>query len=157
GMFLWLLRELRLPPLAALAVGAVVMWNPYRNEIWTSLTLAEGVAMPYALLALVCARRATGSPRAWAWDLAGAGAVLMALGCKNTFAALVPAQVLLRALPDGATLREGWRQHGRRALLLSVTLAAPIVHFVWFKLNWHPGQYAPQGPSLTQLGRMLRG
>ena len=32
------------------------MWNPYRNEIWTSLTLSEGVAMPYALAGLCWAR-----------------------------------------------------------------------------------------------------
>src|SRR5262249_45430127 len=88
GMLLWLFSELRITPLAALVAAAIAMWNPYRNEIWTSLTLSEGVAMPYALLALICARRAARSSRPWVWDLLGACAILAALGCKNTFAAL---------------------------------------------------------------------
>ena len=157
GMLLWLLVELRLPRLAALLATAVAMWNPYRNEIWTSLTLAEGVAMPYAIFALVCARRALLGRRPWAWDLAGAVAVLLALGCKNTFAALVPAQIVLRFASDGLSLREGWQRHGRRALLLGLTLLAPAIHYVYFKLNWHPGQYAPPGSSLAQLNRLLGG
>src|SRR5437764_76306 len=83
-------------------------WNPYRNEIWTSLTLAEGVAMPYALFALVAARKAARSARPLRWEVASAACVLVALGCKNTFAALVPAQVALRMWPEGLTLREAW-------------------------------------------------
>jgi hypothetical protein len=155
GLFLWLLHELHIPPRAALFVGAVALWNPYRNEIWTSLTLAEGVAMPYALFALVCARRAVRGDRPWVWDLAGAMSILMALGCKNVFAALVSAQILLRLLPDGVTLREGWRLHSRRALLLGLTLLAPLTHYAYFKLNWHDGQYTTAGPSLDQLVRLL--
>jgi hypothetical protein len=157
AMLLWLMLELGVPRPAALVAAAIAMWNPYRNEIWTSLTLAEGVAMPYALFALVCARRALTSRRPWAWDLAGAAAVLMALGCKNTFAALVPAQVFLRFASDGLSLRDGFQRHGRRALLLGLTLVAPVAHYVYFRLNWHPGQYAPTGPSLAQLDRLLRG
>ena len=61
-MLLWLFAELRMARVAALAAAAIAMWNPYRNEIWTSLTLSEGVAMPYALLALVCACRAPRPP-----------------------------------------------------------------------------------------------
>src|SRR5262249_10516064 len=61
GMLLWLFRTLGLHPVAALLAGALAMWNPYRNEIWTSLTLSEGVAMPYALFALVAARKAATS------------------------------------------------------------------------------------------------
>jgi hypothetical protein len=157
AMLLWLLVELGVSRPAAFLAAAVAMWNPYRNEIWTSLTLAEGVAMPYAVLALVCARRALKSGRPWLWDLAGTIAVLMALGCKNTFAAIVPAQILLRFASDGLSLREGWQRHGRRALLLGLTLLAPLIHYVYFKLNWHAGQYAPSGPSLAQLERLLRG
>src|SRR5262249_18018083 len=92
GVLLWLLRARGIRGGAAVFTAAVAMWNPYRNEIWTSLTLSEGVAMPYALLGLVCAVRAARSPRPWKWDIAGAICVLAALGCKNTFAALVPAQ-----------------------------------------------------------------
>jgi hypothetical protein len=132
------------------------MWNPYRNEIWRSLTLAEGVAMPYALAALACAVRAGRSPRPWPWDVAGVLCVLAALGCKNTYAALVPAQVLLRLAPGELTLREGWRRHGRRACLLALTLLLPVAHFLVFKWTWHPGQYTPGAPSWAQLGRMLK-
>jgi hypothetical protein len=156
-MLLWLFAELRLAPWAALFAAALAMWNPYRNEIWTSLTLSEGVAMPYALLALVCACRAPRSRWSWAWDLLGAGCVLAALGCKNTFAALVPAQMFLRLAPDQLPLRQGWRRHGRRVLLLGATLLAPLIHFVYFKLHWHPGQYTTDGATVAQLRRIISG
>jgi hypothetical protein len=154
AMLLWLLLDLGVAPPAALLVGAVALWNPFRGEVWTSLTLAEGVAMPYALLALVCARRAAHGRRPWAWDLAGAACVLAALGCKNTFAALVPAQLFLRLAPDGMPLAQGWRKNRRPALLLCLTLLLPAAHFVYYKLHWHAGQYTTGGPSLTQLGRI---
>lgn len=155
GMLLWLLRELNLPLVPSLFAAAVAMWAPFRNEVWTSLTLGEGVAMPYALFALVAARRASCSRRPWAWELAGAAAALLALGCKNTFAALVPAMVALRALPDGLRLREAWRQHGWRSLVLALPLLLPAGHYVYFQLNWRPGQYETKGASLEFLGRYL--
>ncbi len=156
GALLWLLRELRVRPAAALAAAALAIWNPYRGEIWTSLTLSEGVAMPYALFGLACAARGGRSPRPWPWDLAGALGVLAALGCKNTFAALVPAQVLLRLASDGESLREAWRRHGTRAALLALTLLLPAGHFVVFKLGWRPGQYETGAAPLAQLAGMLR-
>lgn len=151
---LWLMRELRLHPAAALIAGAAAMWNPYRNEIWTSLTLAEGVAMPYALFALVAARKAGASRRAWAWDAAAVFALLATLGCKNTFAALVPAMLALRLWPDGVALRDGLRRNWLAATAYLLPLAVPAAHFVYFKLNWHAGQYETPGPSLAQAGRM---
>lgn len=156
-MLLWLLAELRIAPVAALFAAALAMWNPYRNEIWTSLTLSEGVAMPYAMLALICARRAGRSPRPLFWDIIGACSVLAALGCKNTFAALIPAQVFLRMLPDEMPIREAWRVHGRRALVLGLTLLAPIAHYIYFKMHWHPGQYDTAGPAAGQLRRYFFG
>ncbi len=155
GMLLWLFRELGIHPVAALLAGALAMWNPYRNEIWTSLTLGEGVAMPYALFALVAARKAANSSRPIGWDLGSALAVLIALGCKNTFMALVPAQIALRMWPDGLTLKEAWKANGWRSLMLGATLMLPAAHFVYFKLHWHPGQYETHGPTLAQLGRIL--
>ncbi|MBX9580572.1 MAG: hypothetical protein K2X87_09715 [Gemmataceae bacterium] len=154
-MLLWLFRELGVRPAAALAAGALAMWNPYRNEVWTSLTLAEGVAMPYALFGLAAARKAATSPRPLRWELASAFGVFVALGCKNTFAALVPAQILLRMWPDGVSLREAWRHNGIRSLALGLTLLMPAAHFVYFKLHWHPGQYETQGLTLAQAGRVL--
>jgi hypothetical protein len=157
GMLLWLFRELGLHPVGALLAGALAMWNPYRNEIWTSLTLAEGVAMPYALFALVAARKAAQSERPLKWEVASAAAVLVALGCKNTFAAIVPPQVVLRMWPDGVSLREAWRRNGWRSLALAATLVLPVAHFAYFKAHWHPGQYETHGPSAAQFGRMLSG
>ncbi len=155
GMLLALMRELRLPAWPSLLAAALAMWNPYRNEIWTSLTLSEGVAMPYALGALWCAARANRSRRSWPWDVASALGVLAAMGCKNTFAAIVPAQLYLRMWADGAGWREGLLIHWRRAALLSLTLLAPIGHYIYFRLNWHPGQYPPTGVTVAQLGRMV--
>jgi hypothetical protein len=155
--FLWLLSELGIPPLAAFAAAAVAMWNPFRNEIWTSLTLSEGVAMPYAVLALVFARRAARSPHPAIWDIGSALCVLAALLCKNTFAALIPAQMFLRLASDEMTLSEAWQKNGRRALLLGITLLLPVAHFVYFKLTWHPGQYRPGTPTIFDVFNYLAG
>lgn len=152
---LWLLAELGFSRGVALATAAAAFWNPYRNEIWTSLTLSEGVAMPYALAALACARAAHRSSRPWRWDVLGVVCVLVCLGCKNTFAALVPAQALLRMLPDGFTWRESLRRHGTRSALLGLTLLAPAAHAAYFAAHWHPGQYRPPGPSVAQFRRIL--
>ena len=157
GMLLWLLRELGISPWAALFTAALAMWNPYRGEIWRSLTLSEGIAIPYALFALICAVRAARSSRPVPWDLAGFAAVLVALGCKNTFAAIVPAQMILRITADGSGWREGWRRHGSRAAWLPLTLLLPAAHFVYFQKNWHPGQYEVGAPTVSQLGRILTG
>jgi hypothetical protein len=157
GALLWLLRELRLHPLAALGAAAVAMWNPYRNEIWTSLTLAEGVAMPYALAALACAVRGHFSSRAWRWDCAAMLCVLAALGCKNTFVALIPVQMLLRLAPTGTDWLVNLRTHGGRAGLLLLPALMPLTHFIYFKLHWKPGQYVPGAPSVEQFGRLLNG
>jgi hypothetical protein len=154
-MLLWLFRELKVHPVAALLAGAVAMWNPFRNEIWTSLTLAEGVAMPYALFALIAARKASASASPLKWELASMLAVLVALGCKNTFAALVPAQMLLRMWPEGVPFREALRNNWRRTALLGVTLILPIAHLVYFKNHWHPGQYETQPVSFAQFTRIL--
>jgi hypothetical protein len=152
---LWLLHELGIRRGAAVFTTALALSNPYRSEIWTSLTLSEGVAMPYALAALACAVRATRSRWPWKWDLAGLLGVLAALGCKNTFAALVPAMILLRAFPNGLSLSEGWRRYGRRALLFALALLPAAAHYAVFKLGWRPGQYTTGVASWAQLGRML--
>jgi len=151
-----LLLTLGIVPRAALFATALAMWNPWRNEIWRSLTLSEGVAMPYALTALVCATRAARSSRPWAWDIGGGLCMLAALGCKNTFAAVVPAQILLRVAPTGQHILAGCRRHGWHAAALSLTLVVPVVHYIVFVRTWHPGQYETVAPSLPQLGRMLK-
>ena len=150
-----LMREIRLRAWPSLLAASLAMWNPYRNEIWTSLTLSEGVAMPYALAGLWCAARANRSARPWPWDLASALGVLAALGCKNTFAAIVPAQLFLRMYADGAAWREGLQRYGRRAAWLALTLFVPIGHYIFFRLHWHPGQYPPTGATAAQFGRMV--
>ncbi len=155
AMFLWLLAELGVPPLAALAAGAVFLWGPGRNEVWLSLTLSEGVAMPYAILALVCARRAARSPSPLWWDIGGAFCVLAAMGCKNTFVVLIPAQLFLRIAEDGTTLADGWQRHGRRAMLLSLTALAFLAHYVYFKIDNQPHHYRPGMPRLDNAVGLL--
>ena len=67
-------------------------------------------------------------------------AVLVALGCKNTFAAIVPAQVALRMWPTALTSREAWRKHGFRALALASVLALPVgaLHLLQVELAPRP-------------------
>lgn len=155
-LLLWWFAEFGVPPLAAVAAGAVAIWNPYwSSEIWKSNTLAEGVAMPYALLGLIAARKASRSAHPWCWDVIGFLGVLAALGCKNTFIALIPAQVFLRVYSDGASIREGIRRHWKAAAFLSLAAIMPIAHFIWFKYNWRPGNYTTSPPTWAQLARIL--
>jgi hypothetical protein len=44
-----------------------------------------------------------------------------------------------------------WRAGG-----LGLTLLLPIGHYIYYRLNWHVGQYPPSGPTMAQFGRMLR-
>ncbi len=157
GAMLTLMLQLRIRPAAAVLATAVALWSPEQGEVWRALTLSEGVAMPYALAGLICAVAAARSARPTPWDMAGALFVLAALGCKNTFAAIVPAQMLLRIAPDGLQLRQAWRRHGRRAAALGLTLLLPAGHFIIYKSAWHPGQYATAPPDPGQLITMARG
>ena len=154
---LTLMLELRIRPPAAIAATAVAMWAPEQSEVWHALTLSEGVAMPYALMGLICAARAARSARPLGWDVGGALFVLAALGCKNTFAAIVPAQMMLRVAPDPRDLREAWRRHGRSALFLASTLLLPLGHFALTGSGWHSGQYATGAPLPGQFSAMIRG
>jgi len=49
------------------------------------------------------------------------------------------------------------RARGWRVVPLLMPLIPFAIHFVYFKLNWHPGQYLPPGPSWTQFVRYLNG
>ncbi len=149
-MLLALLRELKTHPIAASIATAAAMWNPYRNEIWTSLTLAEGVAMPYAMLALWAARRACTSPRAWRFDILAITGLLMALGCKNVFIAMLPAMLALRLWPEGRTWGESIRAHRVALVAYLLPVLLPLGHFFYFQTHWHPGQYETPGPSWGQ-------
>lgn len=146
-LLLWLMRELRLHPVAAVLATAAAMWNPYRNDIWTSLTLAEGVAMPYALFALVAARKAvTADRRAWLWDIGAIVGLLLALGCKNTFIALIPPMILLRTW----TARVGVREKVLTAAGYAAPALLAVGHLVYVKLNPGPCHYDTPGPSWGQ-------
>jgi hypothetical protein len=152
---LWLLRELGLPPTAALVAGAAAFWNPFRNEIWMTLINGEGEGMPYALAALICALRAARSSNSWRWDVAGFLAALAAMGCKPTMAAIVPAQLLLRLAPDGRNILAGLRRQWPRVLFLGTTLAWPALLTVLRSLNWHEGQYRAGGASVNQALQLI--
>jgi hypothetical protein len=148
---LGLMNTLRVPVGAALIAVAAATWNPHRAEIWTSLTLSEAVAMPYALFALIAAARAPGSSRSWLWDAAGMLAILAALGCKNTFMALIPVQMFLRLDPSTLPLREGRRRHGWRAVVLALTAIAPLAHLLYLKTHPFPGHYPTSPPTLGHV------
>jgi len=155
-LLLAFLHSLNLDPAAALFAGAAAMWNPYRNEIWTSLTLAEGVAMPYAMLALLGARRAALSRRrATAWDAAALLCLLVCLGCKNVFIALLPAMLLLRLWQPGSTVPDALRANWWRVLVYLTPAVMPVAHFLYFKSHWKPGYYETPGPSLAQASQFL--
>ena len=64
-------------------------------------------------------------------------------------------QVILRLIADGSGLRQGLQRHGWRALLLSLTLVFPVVHYVLYRLNWHPGMYVTGGITWKQTIGML--
>ena len=157
GMLLWLFSELRIHPGAALLAAAMAMWNPFRGEIWRTLAPTEGIGMPFGLVALVCAIRAARSAQPLPWDVAGIVSVLIAMACKNTFAAVVPAQMLLRIMADGISWRAGWRRHDSRALWIATTLLLPVGHLVYFRLQWHAGQHELHVPTLPHLGQILKG
>jgi len=153
--FAWWLRELRIPWPAVLLVTALGFWNPVRSEIWIGLAQSEAYAMPYAMLAMICAIRAARHSRSWGWDLLGIVCLLLAMGVKNTFAVMVPVTLFLRATAGGLPLREGLRRHWFVLLAMSATLALPVTHFILFKLNPQPLEYKTAWAPL-QLPRMVR-
>lgn len=155
GVLLWLLHELAFLPSVALATAALAMWNPYRNEIWLGLGLTEAFGMPYGLAGLICAIRASRSATPWRWEVAAATFALLAIGCKNTFAAVVPAQVLLRLTAGEGFATEGRNRRVVGAALLALPLIFPAVHFLLFKLHPSPNHY-PTGFTWEQPWRMCR-
>jgi hypothetical protein len=155
GLLLAFLREMGVRPTAALFAGAAAMWNPYRNDIWTSLTLAEGVAMPYALLALIAARRARDSSKSLRWDAMAIGGLFAALGCKNTFVGILPAMLYLRTISTDEPWRTAIRKRAWVILSYSIPLLLPVGHFIYFKLHPQPCHYQTPGPSWQQVGRYL--
>jgi len=149
---------------AVALITLAACWNPYRNEIWTSLTLAEGVAMPYAMLALIAAMRggrAASARQGWQrtlpWDLLAAGMLLLALGCKNTYVALLPAMVWCRANGGSAISWGRFPQGGELVwwLIYALPVLMPALHFAYFQRHWQPGHYETPGPSVGQLLRIL--
>ena len=124
-----LLHEFKLRPAAAILATMLAMWNPYRGEVWLGLGLTEAIGMPYALVGLLGALRPPRSSRPLRWDHVGILGLLAALGTNNTFAAMNPAQVLLRLLGGGLSLGDGLKQHGWRAACHAVLLLLPLSHF----------------------------
>jgi len=149
------LHEWKVGPMAALIASAAALWNPYRNEFWTSLTLAEGVAMPYALLALLACRKAAFAVRPAGWDWLALLGFLAALGCKNTFLALLPAMLFSRLCVPGRALVPYLKTEWWRIALLGSPALLPLVHAIYFQAHWKPGQYVAPGPSWEQAKQIL--
>jgi hypothetical protein len=158
--FLWLLRELGFGWGVSLLTTAAAMWNPYRAEVWLSLTHCEGIALPFAMAGLVAAYRAPRSAHSWRWDAAAMTCALVAVGCKNVFAVVIPAQMFLRVCHPDLSLREGFKQYRWRAALLATVLIFPVTHFVCYRLTMHANRHElawdPRQP-LRMLNALLGG
>src|SRR5262249_34818296 len=70
--------------------------------------------------------------------------------------AVIPAQLMLRIAPDGRNWRNGWKGHRCAACFLALSLLLPVGHYLWFKLNWHSGQYQPGLPGWARLVEIAR-
>jgi hypothetical protein len=156
GTFLLLLSELGFGFGVSILTTVLAMWNPYRAEVWMSLTHCEGIAMPFAMVGLVCAYRAARSDHPWRWDLAAMLCALLAVGCKNVFAVVIPAQMFLRVCHPGLSLWAGIKQFGGRAAILSLVVVFPVVHFVCYRLTMHANRY-DMAWEAAQLPRLLNG
>jgi hypothetical protein len=154
GVLLWLLQEMGFGAGVSVLTTMAAMWNPYRAEVWLSATFCEGIAMPFALTALVCAYRGPRSRHAWLWDLAGMAAALAAIGCKNVFAVVVPTQMFLRICSPDLTFWEGLKQYGWRSAMLGLVLMFPVIHFICYRLTIHSNSYEMAWESRQPL-RML--
>jgi hypothetical protein len=149
------LKELGIRLGVAALVTVLAIWNPFRAEIWLGLNFMEGTMMPFALGGLICATRASYAERPAGWDLCGFCCILLVVLSKNVFLAMIPAQLFLRVATPSRPLREGLRKHGMRALMLGVVALVPVVHFIFYKLNYRPGQY-DVGLTAEQPLRLLR-
>jgi hypothetical protein len=155
---LMLMRELRIGLLAALFTTALVMWNFRSGSIWTRIAYSENIGFPFTCLALIAAVRAGRSKRPIGWDLCGFLCALIALGTKNTFAAIVPAQLLLRAAPEGVDLFRGISKHRLALLFLGSALLLPVVHIVLFSATPHgPASYVMGFPTWRGVRVILNG
>lgn len=153
-----LMRELRIGLLAALCATALVIWNFRSGSIWIYIGHSENIAFAFTCLALICAVRAGRSARPIGWDVCGFLCALAALGTKNTFAAIVPAQLLLRAAPEGVDLLGGIAKHWTAILFLGSTLLLPVVHLFVFSTMAHgPTAYAMGLPTLHGVRTILNG
>lgn len=154
GTFLWLLSELGFGLGISVLTAVLAMWNPYRAEVWMSLTHCEGLAMPFAMAALGCAYRAPRSEQGWRWDVAAMACALAAVGCKNVFVGIIPAQMFLRVCHPELSLWAGIKQFGWRAAVLSLVVIFPVTHFVCYRLTMHANRY--QMPfDIGQMPRLL--
>ena len=147
---------MNLPRWCAVIATAMGLLIPFRGEIWPTLGLTEAFAMPYALAALIAAIRATSSEKPWRWDIAAWVLMALAIGCKNTMVAVLPAQLLLRAWDPmrGVTIRN--------KLIPLIGLGSAgllfVAHLIAYKLDPHPKEYVTSTPGLGHLlawGRAL--
>lgn len=140
---------MNLPGWCAVLMTAIGILIPFRGEIWPTLGLTEAFAMPYALAALIAAIKAASSEKTWRWDMAAWLLMALAIGCKNTMVAVLPALLLLRAWDPvtGFTLR-------KRLLPLMILGSAGLLfvaHLVAYKLDPHPKEYVTTTPGMGHL------
>jgi hypothetical protein len=154
---LQLFSDLGIPRGAANWTVLLAMIGPLRSSVWYRLGFGEGLAAPFALLALVAAVRGSRSGNVTGWDVVGWIAAMAAILTKNVFSAVVPAQILLRVWNESSTELSSVRSRWKPALFLAVTLAAPMVHVLYFATQVPAdGHYALSVPSPARVGRMIR-
>jgi hypothetical protein len=133
--FLLLLTELGVGRLASLCAVALACWSGYRSEIWRQFGMPEALGMPYALLSLWCAVRASRPNASIGWDIGSSALFLGALGIKNTYVALAPALLWLRFTGAGvAPWLLVWRSWPR-ALFYVIPALLPVLQFVSLKFR----------------------
>ena len=130
--------------------GSMLMLTPYRGEIWLSLGLTEAFFLPYCILSLISAIKASQSQTISIWDMAAWVWATLAIACKNTSVAVIPALLLLRAWPIGASLTP-WNVRGPLCFLASPAIFF-IAHLIAFKLDPTPKEYST---SLPGFGHFL--
>ncbi len=145
-----LLTEMGVAPAASVCAAALACWSGYRSEVWRQLGMPEALGMPYALLSLWCAVRASRRGASVWWDVAAGALFLAALGIKNTYLALAPALVWLRLCGEGFPTLAGVCRVWHRLAFYAVPAALPVVQMLLLKLR-------PAHPDFQTRFRLANG
>lgn len=142
--FLLLLREFNINPIASTLVATLACWSTARSEIWLYHGMPEAYGMPYALITLCCAVRASRNGASIYWDVGATVFFLLCLGVKNTYVALLPALLWFRTIGGSISPTEAIAKTGFRLLFYLMPAALPFLHFILLKLYPLPTHFQTQ-------------